>query len=55
MPLDGECCRVRAAECRRKAEAASNLTRKNELLEMANYWDYLRSHYEAFERFKRSD
>jgi hypothetical protein len=28
---------------------------KNELLEMASYWDELRWHYEAFERFKQSD
>jgi hypothetical protein len=28
---------------------------KNEWLEMANYWDDLRSHYEAFERSKQSD
>jgi hypothetical protein len=28
---------------------------KNELQEMASYWDDLRSHYEAFERFKHSD
>ena len=55
MPSDAERCRAQAAECRRKAKAARDLTRKNELREMASYWDDLRSHYEAFERFKQSD
>jgi hypothetical protein len=46
---------VQAAECRRKAEKASDVSIKRELLEIADYWDELRSHYEPFERSKRSD
>jgi hypothetical protein len=50
-----EHCRVQAAEFRRRAEQASDISIKNELLEIANYWNELRSAYEAFERSKRSD
>jgi hypothetical protein len=55
VPSDAERCRAQAAELRRRAEAASDLTTKNDLLEMACYWDDLRLHYEAFERSKQSD
>ena len=55
VPSDAEHCRAQAAECRRKAEKASDPAANNELLEIANYWDELRSAYEAIERSKRSD
>ena len=46
MPSDVEYCRAQAAEFRRRAEKASDVSLKNELLEIANYWDELRSAYE---------
>jgi hypothetical protein len=55
VPSDAERCRAQAAKCRRRAKAANDVSMKNELQEMASYWDDLRSHYEAFERFKHSD
>ena len=55
MPSDAECCRAQAAEFRRKAEETSDFWKKNELLEIASYWDELRLEYEALERSERSD
>ena len=55
MPSDAEHCRAQAAELRRRAEQATDASTKNELLEIANYWDELRSAYEDFEHSKRSD
>jgi hypothetical protein len=55
VPSDAEHCRAQVAECRRKAEETSDPSAKNELREIANYWDELRSAYEAIERSKRSD
>ena len=52
VPSDAEYCRAQAAEFRRKAEETSDFWKKNELLEIANYWDELRLEYEALERFK---
>jgi hypothetical protein len=51
VPSDAERCRAQAAKRRRRAKAADDVSMKNELLEIASYWDDLRSHYEAFERF----
>jgi pyruvate carboxylase len=55
VPSEAEHCRAQAAEFRRRAEQANDVSTKNELLEIANYWDELRSAYEAFERSKQSD
>jgi hypothetical protein len=53
VPSQSEFCRSQAAECRRRAEQATDASMRNELLEIAKYWDKLRSAYEAFARSRR--
>jgi hypothetical protein len=52
---EAEYCRAQVAEFGRRAEQATDASMRKELLEIASYWDELRSAYEAFERSKRSD
>jgi hypothetical protein len=52
---DVEYCRAQAAEFHRRAEATNDVLMKAALLEIANYWDELRSEYEVLDRSKKSD